>query len=67
MNAVTITGRLLQLRCATCNKAIEPSSTTAIERFACAHWFHAGYTMLVEIAEPAELANVVDVQTKPTW
>jgi len=64
MNTVQIAGRLLQIRCATCNKAMEPSSFTAIERFARAHWFHSGYTLLIEIAEPAELAwNVVEVQT----
>ena len=36
----------------------------AIDLFARAHWFHAGYTLLVEIAEPAELAlNVLGIQT----
>ena len=64
MKTVPLTGRLLQLRCATCNKVQEPSSLREIKIFARAHWFHAGYTLLVEIAEPAELAwNVVDVQT----
>jgi hypothetical protein len=57
MNTVTVAGRLLQLRCATCNKVQEPSSRNAIDLFARAHWFHSGYTLLVEIAEPSELAG----------
>jgi hypothetical protein len=65
VNTVPIAGRLLQLRCATCNKVQEPSSRKAIGLFADAHWFHAGYTLLVDLAEPAELAwNVVDIQTR---
>ncbi len=65
MNRVRVAGQLVQLRCATCNKVQEPSSSKAIEFFARAHWFHAGYTLLIEIAEPAGLAsNVVDIQTK---
>jgi hypothetical protein len=63
MNTVPIAGRLLQLRCATCNKVQEPSSPKAIEVFALGHWFHSGYTLLVEIAEPPELScNAADVQ-----
>ena len=65
MNAAPICGRLLQLRCATCNKVHDPSSREAIEFFARAHWFHAGYTLLIEIAKPRELAwNVVAIQTR---
>ncbi len=63
MNSVPIAGRLLQLRCASCNKLQEPISPKAIELFAAAHWFHPGYTLLVEIAEPTELArHTTDVQ-----
>ena len=63
MNTVPIAGRLLQLRCATCNKVQEPSLRKAMELFAAAHWFHAGYTPLVEITEPSELAGcTVDVE-----
>ena len=57
MSSIPISGRLLQLRCATCNKMQEPNSPKAIELFAAAHWFHAGYTLLVEIALPAELST----------
>jgi hypothetical protein len=65
MSTVPIVGRLLQLRCATCNKVQEPSSPKATEFFARAHWFHSGYTLLVEIAEPSELAGyAVDVQAR---
>jgi hypothetical protein len=65
MNTVTVAGRLLQLRCATCNKVQDPSSRKAIELFAASHCFHSGYTLLVEIAEPAELAGyAVDVQAR---
>ena len=65
MNTVPIVGKLLQLRCATCNKVQEPSSRKAIELFAASHWFHAGYTLLVDLAEPAELAGyAVDVQAR---
>ena len=65
MNTVPLAGRLLQLRCATCNKVQEPSSRKAMELFAAGHWFHAGYTLLVEIAEPSELAGyAVDVQAR---
>jgi hypothetical protein len=65
---VPIAGRLLQLRCATCNKVQEPSSAKEIDSFARAHWFHSGYALLVEISEPTELAwNVVDAQTKGVW
>jgi hypothetical protein len=36
-----------------------------IELFANSYWFHAGYTLLVEITEPSELAGYeVDVQTR---
>jgi hypothetical protein len=63
MNTVPIIGKLLQLRCATCNKVQEPSSRKAMELFAADHWFHAGYTILVEIAKPAELASTIDIQT----
>jgi hypothetical protein len=31
------------------------SRPKAIEMFAQAHWFHSGYTLLVETAEPGEL------------
>jgi hypothetical protein len=63
MNSIPIAAKLLQLRCASCNKVQQPSSPAAIEFFHCAHWFHSGYTLLVEIAEPAELTSkVVDVQ-----
>lgn len=65
MNTVPIAGRLLQLRCATCNQVQEPSSREAIELFARTHWFHSGYALLVEIAEPTELAwSAVDVQAR---
>ena len=57
VKTVPIAGRLLQLRCATCNKVQEPSSSKAIELFGAAHWFHAGYTLLVEIAEPSEISG----------
>ena len=65
MNTVPIAGRLLQLRCATCNKVQEPSSPKAIDLFASAHWLHSGYTLLVEIAEPLALAcHAVDIQIR---
>jgi hypothetical protein len=65
MKTVPITGRLLQLRCAGCNKVQEPNSRRAIELFAQAHWFHSGYTLLVEITEPSELTGcAVDVQAR---
>jgi len=38
-------------------------SSGAIEVFARAHWFHSGYTLLVDIVEPAELASTIDIQT----
>ena len=65
MNTVPIAGTLWQIRCATCNKVQEPSSPKAIGLFASAHWFHSGYTLLVEIAEPSELAGyTVDIQAR---
>lgn len=66
MKTVPIAGKLLQLRCATCNKLQEPSSRKAIELFARTHWFHAGYTLPVEIAEATELASNIDIQTNGT-
>ncbi len=63
MKGVPISGRLLQLRCATCNKVQEPSSRKAMELFAAGHWFHAGYTLLIKIVEPGELASTIDIQT----
>jgi hypothetical protein len=64
MSTVPLAGRLLQLRCATCNKVQEPSSPKAIDHFARAHWRHWGYSLAVEITEPEELAGrPVDVET----
>ena len=63
MNSIPISGRLLQLRCATCNKVQEPSSRLAIECFSQSHWYHPGYTLVVKIGEPAELRDhVIDIE-----
>lgn len=40
-----------------CNVQQSPSSRKEMELFAAGHWFHTGYTLLVEITEPAELAG----------
>ena len=59
-----IKGEIVTLRCATCNKVQQPTSSQAVRLFAREHWFHAGYTILVDISEPTELAcDLVDVQT----
>jgi hypothetical protein len=60
-----IKGEILALRCATCNKVQEPSSSEAIRLFVRSHWFHSGYTLLVDVAEPEALAtNLVDITTR---
>jgi len=58
MNVVPIVARLVQLRCATCNRGQEPSSRKAMEFFAAGHWFHAGNMLLVEIAVPTERSGL---------
>jgi len=51
--------RLLQLRCATCNKVQEPTSRDLTDLFVLTHWFHSGYSLLVDIADPQELSGMV--------
>lgn len=60
-----IKGEILFLRCATCNKVQEPTSTSAIRLFARVHWFHSGYAVLVDVIEPSELLGfAIDIQPK---
>ena len=51
--------RLLQLCCATCNKVPKPTSRDLTELFVFTHWFHSGYSLLVDIADPQELSGMV--------
>jgi hypothetical protein len=57
VNTVPIAGKLLQLRCATCNKTATAEDVTLAESFVFEHSHHSGYSVLVEVREPKFLAG----------